>query len=161
MAQRSTTTVPARTLIVAGTNCSASFMSTTGGLSGGPASVKSRTAMCISQWPVLEPPPTSPCQMPQLVKRCHLPVAVAAGTSILIVASTVLGASIAHLGLLMQEGGVDAVPWNLVLYTVPGAMIGAQIGARLQGTISPKLMERSMAVLFAVIGALFLISAAA
>lgn len=40
-------------------------------------------------------------------------------------------------------------------------MIDAQIGARLQGTISPKLMERSMAVLFGVIGALFLISAAA
>lgn len=39
-------------------------------------------------------------------------------------------------------------------------MIGAQIGARLQGTISSKLMERSMAVLFAVIGALFLLSAA-
>lgn len=100
-------------------------------------------------------------EMPQLVKRCHMPVAVAAGTSILIVASTVLGASIAHIALLMQEGGVDAVPWNLIVYTVPGAVIGGQLGARLQGTISPKLMERSMASLFAVIGVLFLISAAA
>jgi len=100
-------------------------------------------------------------EMPQLVKRCHIPVAVAAGTSILIVASTVLGASVAHIGLLMQEGGVEAVPWNLILYTVPGAVIGGQIGARLQGTISPRLMERSMAILFGVIGALFLISAAA
>jgi uncharacterized membrane protein YfcA len=100
-------------------------------------------------------------EMPQLVKRCHIPVAVAAGTSILIVASTVLGASVAHIGLLMQEGGVEAVPWNLVLYTVPGAVIGGQIGARLQGTIPPRLMERSMAILFGVIGALFLISAAA
>lgn len=100
-------------------------------------------------------------EMPQLVKRCHMPVAVAAGTSILIVASTVLGASIAHIALLMQEGGVDAVPWNLVVYTVPGAVIGGQIGARLQGAISPKLLERSMASLFAVIGALFLVSAAA
>lgn len=100
-------------------------------------------------------------EMPQLVKRCHLPVAVAAGTSILIVASTVLGASVAHIALLMQEGGVDAVPWNLIVYTVPGAVIGGQIGARLQGAISAKVMERSMAILFGVIGVLFLISAAA
>ena len=35
-------------------------------------------------------------EMPQLVKRCRVPLAVAAGTSILIVASTVLGASVAR-----------------------------------------------------------------
>jgi uncharacterized membrane protein YfcA len=99
-------------------------------------------------------------EMPQLVKRCRVPLAVAAGTSILIVASTVLGASIAHVGRLLNEGGADAVPWNLVVYTVPGAIIGGQIGARLQGAIAPRLMERSMAGLFAVIGALFLVSAA-
>jgi len=32
------------------------------GFPGGPASVKSRTAVCISQWPVVDPPPTSACQ---------------------------------------------------------------------------------------------------
>ncbi len=99
-------------------------------------------------------------EMPQLVKRCRVPLAVAAGTSILIVASTVLGASVAHIARLVGEDGIDAVPWNLVVYTVPGAVIGGQIGARLQGSISPKLMERSMATLFVVIGALFLVSAA-
>lgn len=98
-------------------------------------------------------------EMPQLVKRCRIPLAVAAGTSILIVASTVLGASVAHIVRLMSEGGVDAVPWNLVVYTVPGAVVGGQVGARLQGRVSPSLLERSMALLFAVIGALFLVSA--
>jgi len=75
--------------------------------------------------------------MPQLVKRCHVPVAVAAGTSIVIVAATVLGGSIAHFLRLFQEGGVAAIPWNLIVYLVPGAIIGGQIGARLQGRFSP------------------------
>lgn len=99
-------------------------------------------------------------EMPQLVKRCRVPLAIAAGTSILIVASTVLGASIAHIARLTGEGGLGAVPWELVLYTVPGAVAGGQIGARLQGSVSPALMERSMAILFTAIGALFLLSAA-
>lgn len=99
-------------------------------------------------------------EMPQLVKRCRIPLPVAAGTSILIVATTVLGASIAHMARLMSEGGVDAVPWNLVVYTGPGAVIGAQLGARLQGKVRPAVMERSMAALFGVIGVLFLLSAA-
>jgi uncharacterized protein len=72
-------------------------------------------------------------EMPQLVKRCHVPVPVAAGTSIMIVASTVLGASVAHFLRLLQAGGVGAIPWNLIAYTVPGAIIGGQIGARVQG----------------------------
>lgn len=94
--------------------------------------------------------------MPQLVKRCHIPVAVAAGTSIVIVAATVLGGSIAHFVRLFQEGGVNAIPWNLIVYLVPGAVIGGQIGARLQGRISAGIMERAMAILFLLIGLIFL-----
>jgi uncharacterized membrane protein YfcA len=97
-------------------------------------------------------------EMPQLVKRCHVPVPVAAATSIVIVALTVLGASVAHFLRLLQEGGVDAIPWNLIVYTVPGAIIGGQIGARLQGKVPPRTMERSMAILFLLIGLVFLVN---
>lgn len=97
-------------------------------------------------------------EMPQLVKRCHVPLPVAAATSIVIVASTVLGASVAHFLRLLQEGGVDAIPWNLIVYTVPGAIIGGQIGARLQGKVPPRMMERSMAILFLIVGAVFLLN---
>jgi len=96
--------------------------------------------------------------MPQLVKRCHVPVAVAAGTSIMVVAATVLGGSIAHFIRLFEEGGVDAIPWNLIVYLVPGAIIGGQIGARLQGRFAPRLMERAMAILFLFIGVVFLLN---
>ena len=57
---------------------------------------------------------------------------------------------------LMRQGGLDAVPWNLVLYTVPGAVIGGQIGARFQGRISSETTERFIAILFAVVGIAFL-----
>ena len=97
-------------------------------------------------------------EMPQLVKRCRIPIAIAAGTSIMIVAITVLAASVAHILTLLDEAGIDGVPWNLVIYTVPGAIIGGQIGSRLQGRISPRVMERSMSVLFLFIGLVFLAS---
>ena len=94
-------------------------------------------------------------EMPQLVKRCRVPVPVAAGTSIAIIASTVLAASVAHIFQIMRESGVDAVPWNLVVYTVPGALIGGQIGGRLQGRLDEKKFERFMGALSGGIGVLF------
>ncbi len=90
--------------------------------------------------------------MPQLVKRCRVPVPVAAATSVMVVIVVVASASFAQISALVAEGGVSAVPWNLVAYTIPGVIIGGQIGPRLQGTIPPRLMERGIAILFAIIG---------
>ncbi len=97
-------------------------------------------------------------EMPQLVKRCHVPVPVAAGTFIAIIATTVLAASVAHIFQIMRESGIDAVPWNLVIHTVPGALIGGQIGGRLQGKIDEKKFERFMGILFGLIGILFVVN---
>lgn len=97
-------------------------------------------------------------EMPNLVKRCKIPVAVSAATSVFVIAVTVLAGSVtATLGLL-QRGGFDAVPWNLVVYTVPGAVIGGQIGARFQGRVSSKTTERFIAILFAIVGVAFLLT---
>jgi uncharacterized membrane protein YfcA len=54
--------------------------------------------------------------------------------------------------------GADAIPWNLIVYLVPGAIIGGQIGARLQGRFAPRVMERAMAILFLFIGTVFLLN---
>ncbi len=97
-------------------------------------------------------------EMGQFVALCRIPLPVAAGTSILIVAGTVAAGSIAHIVRLVSAGGLAAVPWNLVIYTVPGALIGGQIGSRLQGRVSEAAMERFMAGLFLVIGVAFLVS---
>ena len=70
--------------------------------------------------------------VPQLTKR-GVPVAVAAATSVAVVIVTVAAASFTLIGKLIGAGGFSAVPWNLVAYTIPGVIIGGQIGPRLQG----------------------------
>ena len=97
--------------------------------------------------------------VPQLTKR-GVPVAVAAATSVAVVIVTALCASFTLIGQLVSEGGFEAVPWNLVVYTIPGVLIGGQIGPRLQGRISHRGMELGIATLFAVLGIAMLFVAA-
>lgn len=99
-------------------------------------------------------------EMPNLVKRCKIPVAVSAATSVFVIAITVLSGSITAILVLVSSGGVNAVPWNLVIYTVPGAVIGGQLGSKFQGRISSEKMERYISILFAVIGVAFLVASA-
>ena len=94
--------------------------------------------------------------MPQLAKRNRVPVPVAAATSVLIVIVVVASASFTQISALIAEGGWNAVPWNLVCYTIPGVIIGGQIGPRLQGMVRHRTMEQVIGVLFAVIGAAML-----
>ena len=89
-----------------------------------------------------------------------VPVAVAAATSVAVVIVTALCASFTLIGQLVSEGGMDAVPWNLVMYTIPGVLIGGQIGPRLQGRISHRAMEVGIATLFVVLGVAMLFVAA-
>lgn len=89
---------------------------------------------------------------PQLVKQCKMPVSVAAATSVFVIIITVSVASGTHIFNLVNEGGIDAIPWHLVIYTVPGVIIGGQIGSRLQGKFSAEMMEKMFGILFAVIG---------
>ena len=90
--------------------------------------------------------------MPQLVKRNRVPVAVAAATSVLIVIATAAAASATQVSGLILKGGVTAVPWNLVCYTIPGVLIGGQLGPHLQGRVSQTAMVRAIGALFVVIG---------
>ena len=90
--------------------------------------------------------------MPQLVKQGRLPLPVAAATSVLVVIVTVMSASVTHLITLISAGGISAVPWNLVCYTIPGVIIGGQIGPRLQGMVAATTMQAAIAFLFGIIG---------
>ena len=97
--------------------------------------------------------------MPQLAKHNRVPIPVAAATSVFVVIITIASASFTQISALIASGGVNAVPWNLVAYTVPAVIIGGQIGPRLQGKISQHRMERAIGILFAVIGfAMFVVT---
>ncbi len=83
----------------------------------------------------------------RLTKR-GIPVGIAAATSVAIVFATILAATTTLVTQLIRDGGVGAVPWNLIMYEVPGVLIGGQIGPRLAGRVSQRTMERAIGVLF-------------
>lgn len=90
--------------------------------------------------------------MPNLVRRMKLPLAVAAATSTVVVAGTVVGTALTHLTQLTIDGGLGATPWNLVVWAVPGAIVGAQVGSRMQGRVDDGHTALFFSLLFAVVG---------
>lgn len=96
--------------------------------------------------------------LPGLVRRSGFPVPVAAATSTVVVAGTVAGAGITHLVQLGLEGGLAAIPWNLLVWAVPGAVVGAFLGTWLQGRIPERATRRFFSGLFAVIGLVFILA---
>lgn len=92
-----------------------------------------------------------------LIQRCRVPSQVAVATSVLIVAVTALIASAGHVVQFANAGGetLDTV-LNLVIFTAPGVLIGAQLGSLVASRLSQKLLERSMGILFILVGALIL-----
>jgi uncharacterized membrane protein YfcA len=102
--------------------------------------------------------------LPQLLKKCCMPLPIAAGTSVAIVIVTaVTAAVIQFVSLAASTGGdvVSVIPWNLVQYTVPGVLVGGQIAPFLaaRGTFSDEQLEQFAATLFSVVGGAFAVKA--
>ncbi len=93
--------------------------------------------------------------LPALVRRSRFPLPVAAATSTVVVGATVAGAAVTHVIQLLREGGLTAVPWNLLVWAVPGAVVGAVVGTHLQGRVPDRAAQLFFAGLFAVIGMVF------
>jgi uncharacterized membrane protein YfcA len=83
----------------------------------------------------------------QLTMRCHIPSRIAVATAIFVVTVTVFFAAGVH--------ALEAEPaWYVVAWSIPGVIIGAQIGPRLAGRIPTRIAERVIASLFLGIGIL-------
>jgi uncharacterized membrane protein YfcA len=109
--------------------------------------------------------------LPQLVRLSCMPLPVAAGTSVAVVVITALTAALVQFGglaheLMMTNSNIgmslpDAVllviPWSLVQFTVPGAILGGQIAPRLAANrvLDEDQVENVVAVLFGIIGLAF------
>jgi len=72
------------------------------------------------------------------------------GTSVFIVFCTVVAASLVLAWRLSKSANIQ-IPWNVVLYTVPGVLIGSQIGPRIQSRFSRDRLRRIIIILFVVI----------
>jgi uncharacterized membrane protein YfcA len=88
-----------------------------------------------------------------LVARCKVPTPVAVATSIFVVVITILVASIGHFYEFFHEGGqVLNQVLNIVLYTIPGVIIGGQLGPKFQKIIPEDKMKVSISLVFVLIG---------
>lgn len=96
--------------------------------------------------------------LPGLVRRSGFPIAVAAATSTVVVAGTVVGAALTHMVQLAATGGFSAIPWNLIVWAVPGAVLGAVLGTGLQGKVSARVTRWFFGGLFLTIGVTFLLA---
>lgn len=90
-----------------------------------------------------------------LLKRCRVPSAVSVATSVLVVAVTAVIAASGHFYRFVQAGG-EALPTvaSLVVFTVPGVIIGGQFGAVVASRISQHTLERALGILFVLVAVL-------
>jgi len=109
--------------------------------------------------------------LPQLVRNCCMPIPVAAGTSVAIVVVTALTAAVVQFLTLASlvsssssspetgilSGLIEVVPWSLVQFTIPGALVGGQIAPYLASRklFSDEDIEQFTAALFGIIGIAF------
>ena len=93
-----------------------------------------------------------------LLQRCRVPSAVSVATSVFVVALTALVAAGGHLLRFAQTGGevMDTV-LSIVIFTVPGVIIGAQMGSMVASRIPAVTLERGLGVLFMIISAATLV----
>lgn len=95
-----------------------------------------------------------------LVKRCRVPSRVTVATSVVVVAVTALAASITHLLDFISAGAgeIDTV-LSLVVLTVPGVIIGGQLGPQLSKRVKEVPLIHSLGWLFLVVAVVTLAEA--
>jgi len=93
------------------------------------------------------------------LKKMKLPVAVASATSVFLVAMSATVGSLFHAYFLVQQGEMEifADVISLLVFTVPGVVVGAQIGVLLANVINASLMGKFVGILFLILGVLTLL----
>ena len=90
-----------------------------------------------------------------LVKRCRIPSRVAIAVSVVTVAVTALAASVTHLINFLQTPDADtALIVSIVMFTIPGVIIGGQLGPRITGRVPERTLIRSIGWLFIAVAAI-------
>lgn len=86
----------------------------------------------------------------QLVVRCRVPPRVAIATSVFTLAV------VAALGAAVHALHAEPV-WNVVAWSIPGVLVGSTLGSRLGKYFPPKIMEKALGVVFALVGLFVLV----
>jgi uncharacterized membrane protein YfcA len=95
-----------------------------------------------------------------LLQRCRVPSSISVATTVFVVAITALAASVGHVVQIGQDGLPQlATMGNLLLFTVPGVVIGAQLGPVLAEHVPDRAMEIGIGGLFIITASLLLFEA--
>ena len=93
-----------------------------------------------------------------LLQRCRVPSRISVATSVFVVAITALVASTGHFVKFLNAGGETlSTVFSLVIFTVPGVIIGGQLGSSVSSRISQRTLERGLAILFILVASLILV----
>ena len=93
-----------------------------------------------------------------LVARCRIPSPVAVATSIFVVVVSVLTASLGHFYNLATgaEPGILRQVGSVVMFTIPGVIVGGQIGPLIQARLNPDIVKVAISLLFVGVGVFML-----
>jgi len=86
----------------------------------------------------------------------NLPVPAASGTSVFLVAMSAIVGVCAHTYFLLTEGGITIFGhvFSILVFTIPGVVLGAQVGVLLSNRINRKSMGKFVGALFVVLSIL-------
>ena len=89
-----------------------------------------------------------------LISRCKVPSPVAVATAIFVVVVTVMVASTGHFYNFFFNSTSEILNQVLacVMYTIPGVLIGGQIGPRIQRFLQPDKIKVGLSILFMLVG---------
>ncbi len=90
------------------------------------------------------------------LQRLKLPVPAASGTSVFLVAMSAIVGVCAHTYFLLTEGGITVFGhvFSILVFTIPGVVLGAQVGVLLSNRINRKSMGKFVGALFVVLSIL-------
>lgn len=92
------------------------------------------------------------------LQRCRIPSGVAVATSVFIVALTAVAASASHVVHFAQADATTLQQvLNLLLFTVPGVIIGGQLGPYVSRNVADDTLELGMGVVFILIAAVLML----
>ena len=94
----------------------------------------------------------------QSLARCRVPSPVAVATSIFVVVVTVLIASAGHFYNFATSADASVLRqvFSIVTFTIPGVVVGGQIGPVVQARVNPDVTKVGIAFLFVAVGILML-----
>jgi uncharacterized membrane protein YfcA len=92
-----------------------------------------------------------------LLQRCRVPSKVAVATSVFIVAVTALAGATGHMVQFVQSGrDVLNTALSIAVFTIPGVILGGQLGSIVASRISQHTLERGLGILFILVAILTL-----